>query len=452
MNAAGQVAGSATRYSGLTVAGYDAWVYSPATGTTVAVGPGNPTYQENDVGGLGDNGLVAGTSEAWVGTGNPYGTLGTVAWAYIPSLGRTLTIGTNTAGTVNNRVVAVSPCGLVIGDSQGSTTCTAWVFAAGAGPAVAVGPTDPAHTSPTTGGSYEVPEAVGPTGQVAGYAYRYGTGGTVVGYDAWVTAPSPGAATGATVGAATVVGLYDAAHANAAGGSFDYAKAVNAAGQVAGYASRYAGTTTVGQDAWLYSPATATTVLVGLTDAAHTQSAGTGAGTVNDTPQYLNALGELAGYATRYAGSSTEGQDPWVYDARTGVTYDLLASQSPTGYAFGEVNALSDDGTAIGTYDKYAAGTATYVQHAFRWSEAAGFVDLGTLVPGGLTAAGWSALADATAINAGGQIVGSGPALGTATPYQPFVLTPTPEPAAVALLPVAAALLLGRRRRPAWPR
>ena len=49
---------------------------------------------------------------------------------------------------------------------------------------------------------------------------------------------------------------------------------MNAIGQITGFAERFSGNAGEGQDAWLYSPTTNTTHVIGLTDSAHTQTGG----------------------------------------------------------------------------------------------------------------------------------------------------------------------------------
>ncbi len=68
------------------------------------------------------------------------------------------------------------------------------------------------------------------------------------------------------------LGPTDAAHTGYDGLPTGVAQFVDAAGQVAGTAERYVDRVDEGPDAWAYSPTAGTSVVVGLTDAAHTES------------------------------------------------------------------------------------------------------------------------------------------------------------------------------------
>jgi hypothetical protein len=143
--------------------------------------------------------------------------------------------------------------------------------------------------------------------------------------------------------------------------------------------------------------------LIGLTDKIHTQVGGT---SVNNTA-FINAAGLIVGTAKRYNGnsdpsmSSDNGIDSWLFDP---VSQVLVSSLSATGFASSSVNYLGDNGVVLGTYNVNGGST----QDAFLWTEAAGFHDLGDLVQGGLTAAGWTNLADAFGANGGSYIIGDG--------------------------------------------
>ena len=173
--------------------------------------------------------------------------------------------------------------------------------------------------------------------------------------------------------------LTDSTHTQTGGYSTNNPTALNAVGQVAGDAERYSGSTDKGVDAWLYSPTTNTTQLIGLVDSTHIQTGGHS----ENFPIALNAVGQVAGSAERYDGDIDEGQDVWLYDSASQTTFDLVSSPSAFGFGYSQVEYLGDDGVVMGWYDVDGGST----QDVFLWTESRGFHDLGTLVQGGLTAA-----------------------------------------------------------------
>jgi hypothetical protein len=94
---------------------------------------------------------------------------------------------------------------------------------------------------------------------------------------------------------------------------------------------------------------------------------------------------------------------------------------------------------------------------AFWWSAEAGFYDLGGLVEGGLSAAGWEYLANvygsvvpgAAGATPGGSplyIVGTGLTIGQTGGKSTYLLTVVPEPSGLALLAIGAVAVLRSRR------
>ena len=289
-------------------------------------------------------------------------------------------------------------------------------------------------------------------GQVAGITARYNASGTYLGQDAWLS-------TGSTT---QIVGLtgsgYEYTSTGTGGGTYRAAQAqlLNAAGQVAGFSYRYnASGTGLGRDAWLSTGST--TQLVGLTGTGYEYaSTGTGGGTVRyGQAQQLNAAGQVAGYATRYvATGGSPGQDGWFYDDDTNVTTPLRFSVSSTGLSSTSPAILTDAGAVLGSYELYS-GSTDQGSRAFAWTLSGGFYDLGGLVNGGLTAAGWQKLADAfaavgtTADGSPQYVVGNGLVADGNTGNDVYLLTTAaPEPTSLLLVAMAATpLAVGRRHR-----
>jgi hypothetical protein len=140
---------------------------------------------------------------------------------------------------------------------------------------------------------------------VAGYANRY-NGSTYTGQSAWLYSGST----------TQEIGFTGAGHTRSDGYQYNAVKALNAAGQVAGYASRFNGTSAIGTSAWLYNGST--TQEIGLTGAGYTNSS---TGSYANNANYLNAAGQVAGVAARHNGSTDTGTSAWLYNGST--THDI---------------------------------------------------------------------------------------------------------------------------------
>ncbi len=423
INASGQVIGYASRqhYDGFG-AGQDVWIYSPATNTTQMIGLTGPAYtyiganggpygvSSNKVVALNAAGQVAGDAALGGSQGNEGD-----AWLYSPATGATQRIGIyDSLHTENgydaNTPVALNAVGQVAGTANHFKNTglpyngqDAWIYSPATNTTQQIGLVDSAHTQ-TGDYSYHKPVALNDSGQIAGYSNRF-SGSTDQGWDAWLYSSK--------TNKTQMIGLTDAAHTQTGGysynqpNSFNLTAGLNSAGQVAGFAKRDNGNTDEGQDTWLYSPATNTTQMIGLTDAAHTQTGGYSFNQ-NQSANPLNTIGQVVGTAKRYSGSTDEGEDVWLYDSAKNTTYNLVSSPSASGYASSEISYLGDDGTVLGDYKVNGGAT----QDLFLWSEAAGFHDLGDLIQGGLTTTGWASLADAYGAAYGGSggpyIIGDG--------------------------------------------
>jgi probable HAF family extracellular repeat protein len=331
----------------------------------------------------------------------------------------------------------------------------------------------------TLGGQYRCAVDIDNSGQVVGgadttsngneHAYRYSHGamvdlgtlgglrsralgindsGQIVGW-AYISS-GEGRAFLYTHGAMTDLGTFP-------GGAESTASDINASGQVAGYCA----TTEHRYNAFLYSNGVMTNL---GTLPGRTQSFGWD---INDGGQVVGTC-KTDSYANDLA---------FLYAGGT------MTSLGTLGGLYSSAYGINNSGQVVGGADTTSSGN----EHAYRYSHGA-MADLGTL-PGGLTSRaydinangevvgyssisgggnhaflyrngtmidlnaiidptpGWK-LQDAFAINDSGQIASNG--TDASGHYRAFLLTPVPEPSALALLAVGAVGLLGyawRRRR-----
>jgi hypothetical protein len=238
--------------------------------------------------------------------------------------------------------------------------------------------------------------------------------------------------------------------------------ALNNAGQVIGYSVRAMG----GSDAWFFDGST--TRLIGLNGAGYSYVDGTAMTSgLSNNALMMNASGQTIGSSLRYDASGTSlGKDGWFYNPITDSTTLLrFSTNTATGYSFTDPVLVTDNGFVLGDYDVFD-GANEIGNRAFIWSAATGVTLLAALTGDQLSAQDWAFLASvydpsvpgANGVRADGSpefIVGNGLLNGQSSspggeflpPSQSvFLLSPTPEPASIALLAVGALGLIARRR------
>ena len=436
MNSSGQVIGDSDRYNGSVRVGQSSWIYDGTS--TKIIGLTGAAYTRADgrryseMTGLNEAGQVAGESER-------FDVPGISAWFYDGS--STVRIGlmddehTRASGSQISYSTALSESGQVAGyairasDVGGGNS--AWVY--NGADTLKIGLTDAEHTR-DDGFVYGQSVLINAGGNVAGYANRYKSGGSL-------SAQDNGRSAWLYDGATTInVGLTNAEHTREDGRRYSEALAISDGGQVAGLAERYgAGGTDLGQSIWVYNGAT--TINAGLAAGVHTRDTD---GYRYSELVFMNGGGQAAGLSARYgAGDIDLGQDAWFFDGNATQSLGSL-SVSSTGYAWSAVQALTDDGLVLGTYRLYDESD-DYVDAVFGYSEAAGLFDLGLLVDE--TFAAWDYLSTAISISDDGVIFGSGKATGVPG-VMAYKLTPNvvPIPAAVWLFASALGLLGWTRR------
>lgn len=272
-------------------------------------------------------------------------------------------------------------------------------------------------------------------GQVIGDRLRGGLDSTLIdGADAWFF-------DGSTT---RRIGLYDTEHSFAGSVQYNSSRLMNAAGHVVGHATRFhEDFGPNGTSVWYFDGID--TIRIGLTGDKYTGAYGE----QYNMADHLNAAGQVTGFAYR-GGAYAKGSSAWFYDPATNMTYDLGSTfASLSGYAESSVRFLSDDGLVLGEYLLFDDTGRNLGKRAFGFTLADGWRDLGSLVEGGLDAAGWELLSSAQLGNGRGQIVGIGRLAGVPG-ESAYLLTPVPEPGRWAMMLAGVVLLAGvaaRRRR-----
>lgn len=433
-NGAGQVAGYASRYNGWTSTGQSAWFYDGSTTQEIGLIDAGHTrsdgYQQNVAYHLSAAGQVVGLADRYNGSSSA----GRNAWIFNGSstqqIGLTSGVHTRGDGYQYAYVRGQNAAGKVAGESiayGGMTEVgnSAWLYSGGG--TQQIGLTGTRHTNSSTASHYNRVIALNDAGQVIGDAVQY-DGAVSSGRSAWIYNGS----------STQEIGLTDVFHSQS-GFQNNYASVLNADGQVAGVAERYLSPTgpVSGTSAWIYDGAS--TQEIGLNDATHTREDGYQSNSVNK----INALGQVAGSAERFAYDSLPwGVSAWLYDPLTDMTYNLdIPETEPADRAESGVTFLGDDGLALGYYRLFDANGYQAGTHAFAFTVVDGWNDLGNLVDGGLNTAGWEYLADAYRADGASVIAGNGKLAGI-NGQAAYLLTPVPEPETWAML-LAGLCLVG---------
>jgi hypothetical protein len=440
----GYVGGSSSRYGGGMELGRTAWLFHVPTATTTRLGffdaghVRSDGYQSSSVNAFVESGNAVGTSDRF--SGSTY--LGRSAWFYDAAAADTTRIGlfdaahTRGDGLQDSTIQSLTESHLVSGHSSrfaGATALgqSAWLYDHADATTTRIGLFDAEHTR-SDGFQSTLSGIVRESGYVTGRSDRYaGTG--LLSRTPWIF--------DASTNLTTRLGLTGAEYTAANGLQRHEAGTPTDSGFVAGRSDRYSGLTGLGTAAWLYDASDGTTTRIGLFDAAHTR----GDGFQQSFAGQLVEAGYASGVSLRYTGMTALGQTAWIFDPTTDDTHSILLSTRSDGFAASTVSFLGEDGLALGSYSLYAADDSYLGERAFAWTLGDGALDLGALVAGDLTAAGWSHLATAFRANGLGQILGSGRLSPTDSWGMAYLLTPVPEPGTALLL--AAFVLVAWRSR-----
>lgn len=496
-NAAGQVTGYSSRYTGVgTYNGQDSWAWNGTATTQIGLTGGASTgsagYQVSSPQFQNAAGQVAGYSQRITGVSTNNGQH---AWAWnsttTTQIGLTGGAYTGSAGRQFSTLLSQNEAGQVVGHSTRYTGVDtnngqdAWVWAGTTTTLIGFTGTDYIGSA---GYRRSAPQLQNAAGHVAGYSERVIGENTLNGYDAWAWNGTTTTLIGLTgagyIGSAgyrhsvpkfqnsagqvagrsqrvfgvntfigydgwvwngtttTLIGLIGADYIGSTGYRQSDLRLQNTAGQIAGISNRYAMVqTNNGQDAWVWNGTT--TTQIGLTGGANTGNAGY----QYSEPQFQNDAGQVAGFSHRIVGVSTQiGQDAWYFDPTTLVSTPIIGSvRASDNFAFSQPSILTGGGFLLGYYSFFDGGVNPAIDRAFIFRPDLGFTDLGDLVTGGLTASGWSTLLRPEFADAMSTIVGHGYVNGQTTGQSVFVMT-IPAPSAAGLLGICGLVAIRRQR------
>jgi hypothetical protein len=419
-------------------AGYDGWIYTPSTGTVQIGLTGGAFTYTNPSNGLkyeftqifrtNTAGQIVGKSALVSATGDPLSDPA-IAWLYTPSStpGVASGVGTSSAGTYVQLAPSTAPSGTTLG-----------------------------YIRPSTGAPYTNVTFLANNGHAAGNTNRYDTAGNYEGQAAWYY----NGTTNVDISPLTSDGI----HSAAAGGSVystNSISALNNSGMAAAYATRVSGTasgsTSLGQDAYIWDSKTSTRYFVDPTHAS--------LGTTNYEYSYVGVLGDnglAVGFYNTYAGTASTILTSNLFDWSEATGLQLLATYTGTAYStsvmqqFVSSFVFASDGNLYGPASPLTNSATALIKYSSARllgdANLDGKVDLSDLniVLNHLGAADLlladgnfdgQPTIDLTDLN---DVLNN---LGTSSPSAAGTLTATPEPTSLSLL-AAGTLLLTRRRKP----
>jgi hypothetical protein len=327
LNDAGDIDGYSNRYSSTGNAlGFDSWIFNGSS--TLQIGLTGTTYSYAATGGLYESsfpnainaaGDVAGTSTRYSSGGT---NLGDDAWYFNGSSTQQIGLmGTNysyaaSGGTYQiSQPIQVNAMGEVIGGSYrysstgDSLGVDAWIY--NGSTTRQIGLTGTNYSYAVTGGTYQSssPEAINAAGDVVGYSQRFSSSGVPLGQDAWYY-------NGSTNQQIVVNGAGDSYVTSAGTCETSYPYEMNATGDVIGNSYRYSSTgNSLGQDGWFFNSSTDSTDLLQF-------SVDSSNGYSYTAPEVLTDAGAVLGYYDLYNGSTLEGQDAFYWSESNGF-HDL---------------------------------------------------------------------------------------------------------------------------------
>lgn len=338
--------------------GRDSWVYDLDTGVTTLVGLLGPEFQTSS--GLRRGGAQWQTTEGRViGTASRYhlatgASNGSRAWFFDPTTMQSTAIGLNdaihygTEGFYWSAAEGYDNHGNVFGlvyrveGLETNVGVDTWAFIRSTGQSVRTGLTElPACN--LNGRHKSTNNLQSANGHAAGVSLRYKPDGQANGDSTWAF----DAATGQTV----QTGFFGGAYSGSAGFELSTNKFISDSGRIFGDSRLITGVSTSnGQTAWEYNPATGLTSRLGL---AGPQYVGSG-GYESHQISYANANGDVAGRSIAITGvQSSNGIHTWVYSESTGLTIRTgmtgPAFTGSAGYQQSDNDRMNANGQVAGT-------------------------------------------------------------------------------------------------------
>ncbi len=331
----------------------------------------NDGYQYSVAGGLNNSGQVAGYSYRYNGGST---SLGQTAWLFdgstISALGLTGAEYTRNDGYRKSVASRLNEQGQVIGYSSryngGNANLgqTVWLYNGSA--TSALGFAGPEYTR-SDGYKLSGTNSSNDAGQVVGYSQRYNGSADFLGSTAWLYD-----------GTNTInISLTGPEHTRSNGYQGSEAVALNAAGEVAGTALRFNGTSTdFGQTAWLYDGST--TIDISLAGPEHTRNDGYRFSEVRQ----MNAAGYVRGYADRFNGGSGFGQTAWLFNGTATIDIGLVGSEHTRndGFKYSTAYSMNAAGQVLGHSYRYNGGSAQLGYSAWLYNGAT-TIDIGLTGP-----------------------------------------------------------------------
>jgi hypothetical protein len=168
--------------------------------------------------------------------------------------------------------------------------------------------------------------------------------------------------------------------------------AISATGAAVGQSQRFGpGGRRVGFDVW-YADASGVSRRINLVGPNYQYVESSGGVARSGGPLAMNRREQVLGTSSRFDSlGNSLGRSGWFFDPATGITTALEFSFRADGRCDTFPTLLTDEGVVLGSYNFFEGG-APPVNRVFWWSLEAGKHDLGDLVAGGLSAAGWRTL------------------------------------------------------------
>lgn len=377
--------GISRRYNGAIDAGQAAWIANAATGVTMRIGLFNtPEFtststneQTSEATAVSRDGIAIGSSARFGESGQ----IGQAAWYANAATSVTTRIGfssgpefTNASdGTQFSAATLLNARNYAVGYStrfNGSSVNgqAAWVADTATGVTTRIGLLSGAEFTSSTGDTQSsTASGITGSGLITGVSDRY-NGASSAGQAAWMA----DAATGAT----TRIGLFSGAEFTSSSTGWQYSSIHSASesGFVTGSSSRFSGSASAGEAAWVAEVGSGTSRRIGLYNEAEFTSS---SGVATSTIETLTESGIVAGYSTTYNGSTESGRAAWVASASSGDTarIGLYTGDEFTGFADNQrsttISQVTESGHIIGTSQRYN-GTETAGQAAWMADAAKG--------------------------------------------------------------------------------